>query len=223
MTYEQMPLALMPAEILREKINKMGLYAVWHGASDWYNFDSRTKKYHNLHHALDVVKAVYELTEMPSLALLFAAKWHDAVYVPKAGGDSNERCSSAALNVCYQKQREFESQENMMVIEGAQDLIVNTDVATHLSTERIPQSDLAILLDADLSSLAADWPVFIQNQKDIISENFGTWPKDQLASAAFLKQFLTVRTSIYHTDKARELWEADARQNILKYLDAVEL
>lgn len=219
MMNEQMPLVFTPAEILREKIDKMGLYAVWHGASDWYNFDSRTKKYHNLHHALNVVKAVYELTDIPSLSLLFAAKWHDAVYIPKAGGDSNERCSAAALNVCYQRQREFESQGNMMVIEGAQDLIVNTDIETHLSAERIPQSDLAILLDADLCALALPYKEFIQNQKNIIEENFGTFEADKQKSAAFLGQFLSVRTSIYHTDKAREMWEAYARNNIHHYLN----
>jgi predicted metal-dependent HD superfamily phosphohydrolase len=78
--------------------------------------------------------------------------------------------------------------------------------------------EIAILLDADLSSLASTWSTFEQNQHNIILENGGTLTKQNLQKCGqFLRRFLHVRDCIYHTDGARERWEADAVTNILTW------
>ena len=220
MVNEQRNLALTRHELLQEQLDKLGLFRVWHGAGEWYNQNFNSRKYHNLHHANTVCRAIYDIVEAPSMALLMAAKWHDAVYVPLAGSDANERCSAAALESCYRKLGEFNTPESREIIDTAKNLILKTTVAHHLTDERNVYFPLeAALVDADLSSLATDYEPFIQNQKDIVTENYGIYENDKRKSAEFLKQFLTVRSHIYHTDKARELWESKARANIERYLN----
>ena len=78
--------------------------------------------------------------------------------------------------------------------------------------------DLAVLLDADLRSLALDnYEDFVATQECIIRENNGSVPDDYNESAQFLSTFLRCRDFIYHTDKARSLWDHRARLNITRY------
>ena len=214
---------LDPHEVTRIHVNNLGLYQVWHGAIDWYNFDHASKRYHNIQHALKVVDAVYYIKDEPSVALMMAAKWHDAVYVPLAGTDANERCSAAALGVCYHRLGIDKTPESDKVIADAQKLIMRTHVGVHLTDHRVdPESDQAVLNDADLSSLAEAESTFFVNQINIIKENFGT-PHDNIKdSAAFLGKFLTCREYIYHTKNARELWEDKAKENIVNFIRMAE-
>ena len=83
--------------------------------------------------------------------------------------------------------------------------------------------ELAILLDADLSSLAAPYGKFVENQHNIIRENGGEVNAENCKkSAKFLSSFVRCRKNIYHTDKARELWEASARVNIATWMETNE-
>lgn len=210
-------------------MESQGLLHVWHSAWDWYNFDSSTKKYHNFSHASNVVDAVFEIVELPSVALLLAALWHDAVYVPGAGSDSNERCSAAALNVAFNKAKKHypvsDTVENQSTIMESMQMIMGTSISTHLYHKVIGQGitssptdkELAVLLDADLSGLAVDYPEFEKRQHNIILENFGEVAKHSKISAEFLNRLANARNFIYHTDKGRELWEEKARNNISKY------
>jgi predicted metal-dependent HD superfamily phosphohydrolase len=157
----------------------------------------------------------------PSLALLIAAQWHDAVYFPNAGSDANERCSSAALGIAaHELARSVEfTQEQKDAVNKAQDLIENTHIAVHLRRdfEGPIKGELAILLDANLASLASDWDKFAELQSNIIRENSGTVPDDFGNSAKFLVSFLRCRKFIYHTAKGRELWEDKAKANITRW------
>lgn len=177
-------------------------------------------------HATLVVQAVNELTAYdPSLALLIAAQWHDAVYFPNAGSDANERCSSAALGIVARDiARSVElSKEHKDAVNKAQDLIEYTAVEYHFHRQRIG-GELAILLDADLSSLAVPYPKFVDNQHYIIQENGGVITAENCKkSAQFLSGFLRCRKNIYHTDKARELWEDKARANIMQWCETNEV
>lgn len=189
-------------------------------AEEYYRHMEKSKFYHNYEHALFVVEMVKKLTTSPSHALLLAAMYHDAVYIPKAGSDANERCSAALLENIYDKYRRLELRDhevNENIINHATDLIRNTHVTNHLSSIRL-EGDLAILLDADLSSLAVDYLSFRTNQNRIIIENYGIVERDNQKSKEFLKQFLTCREFIYHTDKAREIFESQARKNIQQYI-----
>lgn len=193
----------------------MNIFPLVKASQNWYRFNEAIRKYHNYRHAKSVAEAVCELTSAPSPELLLAAWYHDAVYVPGAGEDANERCSAAALKVEYLKTRgTFGDEAATIVADGiiseAQSLIRSTTIDHHLSTTRFDapiHRDLAMLLDADLSSLALPYEEFLVNQENIIIENSGTFEKNRVQSAMFLRQFLKCREFIYHTDKARELWE----------------
>jgi len=183
-------------------------------AQAWYDINWLNRHYHNWGHALNVVKGVQVIDENASPELILAAYWHDAVYVPGAGSDANERCSAAALG---QEGMRYDDPETARTIEKAKRLIIQTSVENHLTGGRI-SGDLGTLLDADLSTLCYPYEDFIEIQKNIIEENGGTYPRDGHLSAAFLKNFLECREFIYHTDFARERWENQARANIERYL-----
>ena len=189
-------------------------------SDDYYVVNFALRKYHSANHAVDVVKAVHMLTDgKPSIALTLAAQWHDAVYFPNAGSDANERCSSAALGIEARRiATSVElSKEHKDAVNTAQDLIEQTHVGMHLRSgfEGAITGELAILLDADLSTLASTWEDFLQNQANIIEENGGVVNDESYKKCAeFLRSFLRCRKYIYHTDKARELWEAKAVHNI---------
>ncbi len=182
-------------------------------AQYWYDINWKSRHYHNWGHALNVVKGVQVIDENASPELILAAYWHDAIYVPGAGSDANERCSAAALG---QEGLRYDDPETARTIEKAKRLVIQTSIENHLTGGRI-SGDLGTLLDADLSTLCLPYEDFIEIQKDIIEENGGTYEKHQQQSATFLKQFLTCREFIYHTDFARERWEQQARANIERY------
>lgn len=169
-------------------------------------------EYHNIRHANRVVETVCQLTEVPSVELLLAARWHDAIYIP--GSLVNEAASGDALLYTY---RRFQNDISLTsaVIEGAMDLIRKTTVSHHLTFFQ-QTGDLAILLDADLVALADDYETFCYNQQDILFENLLTSASFD-KSALFLRKFLTCRDKIYHTDKGRELFEEKARSNIERF------
>ena len=189
-------------------------------AKKYYDVNADLREYHNFEHANNVAKAVHMLTaNEPSSALIIAAIWHDAVYFPGAGSDANERCSSTALGIEARNiARGTElSKELKDAVNAAQDLIEYTSMQQHMHYSRI-SGDLAVLLDADLRSLATEkFEDFVVVQECIIRENNGCVPDDYNESAQFLSKFLRCRDFIYHTDKAREMWEHRARLNITRY------
>jgi len=183
-------------------------------ARRYYDFNWMDRHYHNWAHALAVVGGVQVISGTPSPELMLAAYWHDAVYIPGAGSDANERCSAAALNHAV---KFYKTNENAEVIEKAAQLIRCTSVDHHLTCLHI-NGDLGILLDADLFPLCLPYEDFVENQIKIIAENGGTYEEHKSQSAEFLKQFLECREFIYHTDLARSKWEHQARANIERYL-----
>jgi predicted metal-dependent HD superfamily phosphohydrolase len=177
---------------------------------------SRTNQYHNWYHALNVVMNVKEMGGSDTTIL--AAYWHDAIYIPGAGEDANERCSAAAL-INTAVKLDIRGTIYWQNIETAADMIRKTSVRHHLTRNELTEWDYeqAILMDADLSSLASLYEHFKEIQDRIILENNGDVKKDHDKSVAFLQQFLTVRPHIYHTPYGREHFEQQARDNITRY------
>lgn len=178
-----------------------------------YGVDGHVRHYHNIDHALSVLRSLHALVPVVPVHLEVAALYHDAVYVPGAGSDANELCSSAALEIDW---KAIDAGPDTILVK-AQVLIRNSCVAVHLMHERAA-GDLAVLLDADLRSLAAPWEMFALNQCNIIRENGGELTEENFIKCGkFLHQFLSCRDHIYHTDVARDEWEDLARENISKW------
>lgn len=187
-----------------------------HDAEQWYRFNESNLRYHNWAHAIQVADNVYLITDSKaSDAVLLAAYWHDAIYVPGAGGDANELCSAAAL-INTSIVLGYTDPSSRKIIEDAAQLIRHTSIEYHLSQNALTGT-IATLLDADLGSLADPYEKFIQHQKNIIKENHGTFEEHRGKSAAFLSQFLECRPFIYHTAYGQEHWEDKARANITRY------
>ena len=178
-----------------------------------YSVDGHIRHYHNLDHALHVLESLNELVNDVPVHLAVAALYHDAVYVPGAGSDANELCSRAALEIDW---KAIDAGPSIVMV-TSQLLIRNTCIAVHLMNRRAV-GDLAVLLDADLHSLAAPWEVFVKNQHNIIRENGGELTNENFVKCGeFLRRFLSGRDHIYHTDAGRDKWEAAACENIFKW------
>lgn len=187
-------------------------------AEEYYAFAKVHRSYHNVEHMQNVVNALCELTPFPSQELILAAVWHDAVYFPGATADANEICSAAALKMEF-KQFQQNSGTQFDIVQSAAAMIEQTAVRVHLGQVE-QRGDLAILLDADLKSLADPYDKFIETQKKIVAEHGGTWEQGAALCGKFLSSFLTCgRDNIYHTEYARTRWETRARYNIQQLIE----
>lgn len=186
-------------------------------AFPYYEINKQYRFYHNAAHAKTVMVncGLFRGNTPHNPAVELAACWHDTVYYP--GIDGNENASAIALLYAA---RDMGIEKDPMVSE-AMDLIKHTKIADHMSAMRIKDPSLAILLDADLSTLAAGYITFCQKQDDILLENFVD-PKDLIskrsASANFLGRLMCSRKFIYHTAEGRARCEETARDNITKYI-----
>lgn len=210
------------------KMNAYLFRALVDGAETHNNYMGGLKHYHNYKHAKNVVNVMGKICEASNTvftqALHLAGLYHDVIYIPGAAG-GNEHCSAAFLKSIFNVVRIRDSEDdfdNERVIQSACDLILQTTVENHLSASQ-KSGHLAILLDADLSSLGIDYSLFVMNQRDIFKENFGFTEKDLQKHKDFLKQFLNVRQFIYHTESARMMYENRARENIERYIREAKL
>lgn len=180
-----------------------------------YAVDHELREYHNMDHAMGVVTRSKMLGGTTN-AVALAALYHDAIYVPGAGGNANEHCSAAALQIDLVA---LGHSKASLDLARAKFLIISTSVANHLRASRSDDIEIATLLDADVFSLSDNYDEFVANQYRIIRENDGdpSLLSDRKKSADFLSRFLVARDFIYHTDYARTYWEDRARINIQKW------
>lgn len=176
-----------------------------------------TRYYHTWDHAVAVVRAIKVIDDSPSLALVLAALWHDAVYIPGASDGVNESASAAAL-LAVVRPRTLPTRLDSAMLEAAT-LIEGTALSKHLSRITI-RGPLAVLLDADLNSLALPFHRFLRAQRTILREM--SVPDDRIEfSSTFLSKLLGTRKELYHTPMARKLWGNAARTNITRLADRV--
>ncbi len=187
-------------------------------AGPWYAVPER--KYHNWDHAVSVHHTLLQLCPSVSFKALLAAVWHDAVYIP--GSQFNELASADAL--CYTAKL-LGSSEWLDMAEAAGTLVKSTSIATHQTPEHI-KGELAYLLDADLHSLGAgEYCKFVERQIAIAEEwctpySFRFKETREVAlrnQAAFLHDLRGRRSHLFHTQEARELFEVNAHNNILRF------
>lgn len=191
-----------------------GLAPLYKAAEPFYKAPKRL--YHTLGHATDVESAVFLLSNIPSVAIVLAARWHDAIYVPGAPNGLNELLSAEALR--HASSSLYLNATARQLVSLACELIKDTDVKTHLCKTR-RKNESGVLLDADLSSLATNYSKFRLNQLYLIQEQTGRkYTLDGCEkSAEFLTKLATCRSYIYHTDAGRAFFEADAKANIERW------
>ena len=170
-------------------------------------WSERARHYHDGRHLreclglLEVWKGQGERTAELSIALWF----HDAIYHP--GAADNELRSAAwaarALGEAYVSSE---------VAQRVYDLVMATQHAAHPAPVR--SIDVELVLDIDLAILGAPPDRFQAFERDIRKE-YAAVPGDVYRSARRTRlQGFIEREPLYHTIKARERLEAQARINL---------
>jgi predicted metal-dependent HD superfamily phosphohydrolase len=163
------------------------------------------------YHTLDHIVALFHQLDRHGEGLAdrnaveLAIFFHDAVYVPTR---SDNEAQSAALA----RARLTALGLPAALVARVADLILAT---RHGIEHAEPHdADLALLLDLDLSVLAADRPVYAAYAQAIRSE-YAVYPDlvYRPGRRRVLGQFLA-RPRIYRTGRLHELWDAAARANL---------
>lgn len=170
------------------------------------------RHYHNLTHiqtVLDTLSQMHSKAQNP-LALRLAAWLHDAIYEPDAI-DNELRSADFAADLL----RGLGVTEDLVA--EVHRLIVLTE------HKRVPEDlDARMLLDADLSTLAAE-PATFDDIGVEIQKEYNHISKEQYRDGRirFFGSFLT-RPRIYCTDEMYEKYERTARQNLERELHRLE-
>ncbi len=175
----------------------------------------RYQEPHRHYHTLTHVEALLGwLAECRSLArepdIITAAIWfHDAIHVP-TGADNEPR--SAALARAELTAAHWPP--------ASVDRVVDLVLATQHHRAPPDDVDAWLFLDLDLSVLGQDWPTYDAYRLAVRREFAHVPAADFRAGRAAVLEALLQREAIYATPVLRQQWEAQARANLRRELDA---
>jgi predicted metal-dependent HD superfamily phosphohydrolase len=205
--------------------------AAFHKAGAWEALDAAygdpRRAYHSWSHISDLLQALDEVPQLLTRRDLVttAIFWHDAVYTTrdetqKRRADIDNVHDSARLFRDYSL---FGATDTSAVFE----LVMAT--ADHLeskaSRERYPgfSDDLDLLLDLDLSTLAAPWERFSANFRAIRFEF--SWVPEPVFNAGqggFLASLLANEDKLFRRAEPIRRWRAPAIGNIVRCLEELK-
>ncbi|MEO7268720.1 MAG: hypothetical protein ABIW49_05895 [Knoellia sp.] len=170
--------------------------------------------YHDLQHLDEVVSALTELRENALYSdtewawAVFAAWFHDAVYVIATGAE-NERMSAELARTTLSA-----NAIGSEVVDAVVSLVLASE-AHDVHETRGPQ---AAFHDADLWILSAPESRF-DDYCEAVRREYAAVPDDAYAQGrtTILAPFLE-RDSVYRTTHARQRWEPEARRNLTREL-----
>jgi predicted metal-dependent HD superfamily phosphohydrolase len=165
------------------------------------------RRYHDIEHLADVLSIVDEYGAAPEVRL--AAWYHDAVYDPRAS-DNEERSADLAVDALN------------ALGAGGQAGEVARLVRLTASHDPDPGDVNGILLcDADLAVLARPADRY-DRYAAAIRDEYRHVPDDDFRAgrAAVLRHLLDL-PALYRTPELRDRWEAAARANLHRELDAL--
>jgi predicted metal-dependent HD superfamily phosphohydrolase len=164
------------------------------------------RQYHTLAHIAGLLRQLeqhgQQVVDRDAVAL--AIIFHDVIYDARRNDNEKQSAALAAARLTFLK---FPA--------ALIDKVVHYITATHHAEDlKINDPDLAVLLDLDLSTLAAT-PQHYQNYAEAIRREYAHVPEMlyRAGRRRILEGFLA-RTSIYRSAPLRALWEERARANI---------
>ncbi len=171
-------------------------------------YSSPSRGYHDLLHLTEVLAHVDDL--MPAddperEAVLLAAWFHDAVYDGR--GDDEERSASLASASL-----------------GGTPLGREVARLVRLTAEHRPDADDhagQVLCDADLGILAAGASRYAAYTAGVRREYAQVPDADFAAGRSAVLRDLLAKPTLFHTARARERWEARARTNVEREVEAL--
>lgn len=197
--------------------------ATAHEADAYTVLDAAYRQPHRAYHTWDHIDALLEglrhferLAARPDL-IAIAIFWHDAVHQAReADGrprhDAQNVRDSAEMFRRYAKLRGREAQ-------AVEDLVMATadHARARAATEHYRgfSGDLDLLVDLDLSPLAAPWDDFADNTRKIRHESLGVEETKFASDQANMLEGLARRDApIFRRAETRALWDAAARANL---------
>lgn len=178
------------------------------------NYSQKSRHYHNLNHIWAMLLQSDECSN--NLAdkdvIDFSIWFHDIIY--KSTKKDNEKKSAEFAQKTLQK---FSLEDKR--VEKVYNLIVSTQKHQIIDASNL---DNAYLLDFDLSILGQPWSVYENYIKNIRKEyriypNFLYNPGRKKVLKTFLQ-----RKTLYFTEKYRELYELNARENLKKEIQLLK-
>ncbi|TIP24557.1 MAG: hypothetical protein E5X67_28515 [Mesorhizobium sp.] len=181
-------------------------------------YEAEGRHYHDLGHieAMLALANDYKASLHDREAVEAAIWFHDAIYDSRA---KDNEARSAAL-----------AEKKLAGRTDAQRLGRITAMISATATHELPQSDdenaardAALFLDMDLAILGAPPDAFVAYEQAVRRE-YG-WVEEPMWRAgrsAVLKNFLA-RPHIFHTEELRQRFEAQARQNMARSIEALEV
>jgi predicted metal-dependent HD superfamily phosphohydrolase len=197
-----------------ETAHEAGAYAV---------LDVAYRQPHRAYHTWEHIDALLEglerfepLAARPDL-IAIAIFWHDAVHRAR---EADGRARSDAENV----RDSVEAFRRCTLLRGSEaqavaDLVTATADHAHATAgmQHYPgfSGDLDLLVDLDLSPLAAPWEAFADNTRKIRTESAGVEETKFAADQAkMLESFAREGAPIFRRPETRALWDAAARANL---------
>jgi predicted metal-dependent HD superfamily phosphohydrolase len=164
-----------------------------------------SRSYHDTRHLREVLDRLDELagagTPFDQLPVELAAWFHDAVYDGRPGAD---------------EQRSAEWAEAVLAAHEPPQVAEVVRLVRLTETHRPAPGDRngCALTDADLAILAAAPTRYAEYAADVRREYAHVSDADFRAGRAAALSDLLAKPSLFHTDHARECWEAAARVNV---------
>jgi len=181
-------------------------------------YQDPSRQYHTVEHLAQVLDVVDELAEsaVDARAVRYAAWFHDAVYSYGVDVDSqpaNEECSAQL------------SESVLRTIGEPEALVREVARLVRLTEHHAPQPDDrngAALCDADLAILGSDEVTYARYRNQIRAE-YQQIPEPVFRSgrAKILRDLLAL-PRLFHTDVARDRYEAKARANLAAEIASLE-
>ena len=177
-------------------------------------YDGADRFYHSLNHIYTMLCNLYNLRkeeffDEPDLVL--AIIYHDVIYT--SGALDNELQSTRLL-----QEHTKGSNELKLITDVTRLILATTDHKPTIA----PDDPLAIqektIIDLDLMPLGVSWEAFMVGRENVRKE-YPQYDDETFAarSKAFFSKFLE-RDRIYYTDQVFETYEAQARENLSKFV-----
>lgn len=165
--------------------------------------------YHHIWHMEQVTELVAEHSQDgystdERRALILAAMYHDIVYDVSPNRLMSNEAESAALFLAHATLLDIKDD---LVVTQAHDLILTTTYSDGRSHN--------LLNDADLVGIGSSWDTYSINGELIRKEYGVTHERWNAGRTQFLKRFMH-NEPIYFTPRFQELYEKQARENLLR-------
>lgn len=170
------------------------------------------RHYHNGVHLLAVLTALDALTDShPPVEVVLAAWFHDAVYTGQAGADE-QASAELAQRLLSPAGFTTETIDEVVRLIG-------------ITTNHTPDShDLngALLSDADLAILGSAPGRYAEYIRAVRAE-YAHVPKQDFVQGRLAIMGALESTEIFHTERGRDLWQRQARENVWVEIAELEL